>query len=230
MPNPLLPSGGTNEPRRRGPPPSGGCSARCSPGAGAGVSALAGRPARSRTASSRGWSAAGRSPKSRSATRSIRGQLKKADGPTDVHDHAHRGSEAGRGARSARREVLGRSRQPLAARGPQLARAGAAARRALVVLLPPHRRRRRRRDVVRAQQGEDLRRRRRQGELCRCGGRRRSGAGAARDRRVPEDPEEVHEPRRQDSQGRAAGRPAGHRQDAAGARRRGRSQGARSSA
>ena len=34
-----------------------------------------------------------------------------------------------------------------------------------------------------------------------------------------QEPEEVHEPRRPDSQGRAAGRPARHRQDAAGARR-----------
>ena len=39
-------------------------------------------------------------------------------------------------------------------------------------------------------------------------------------------PEEVHQPRRQDSEGRAAGRPAGHRQDAARPRRRRRSQGA----
>ena len=44
------------------------------------------------------------------------------------------------------------------------------------------------------------------------------------------NPEEVHQPRRPHSQGRAARRPAGHRQDAARARRRRRSQACRSSA
>ena len=45
------------------------------------------------------------------------------------------------------------------------------------------------------------------------------------DRRVPEEPQEVHDARRAHSEGRAAGRPAGNRQDAAGARRRRRSEG-----
>ena len=57
--------------------------------------------------------------------------------------------------------------------------------------------------------------------------RRRRGRGRAEgDRRVPEEPEEVHEPRRPDSEGRAARRPAGHRQDAARARGRRRGEGA----
>ena len=53
--------------------------------------------------------------------------------------------------------------------------------------------------------------------------RRRSGERAARDRRVPQEPEEVHEHRRPHPEGRAARRSAGHRQDAArpGGRRRG---------
>ena len=49
--------------------------------------------------------------------------------------------------------------------------------------------------------------------------------GAEGDRRVPEEPEEVHEPRRPDSEGRAARRPSRHGQDAAGPR--GRRRGAR---
>ena len=142
-----------------------------------------------------------------------------------VHDDAHRRSETGRGARCRQREVLGRDRQPLAARDHRLAAALRADHRGVVVLRAAARRRRRRRDVVRAQQGEDLRRRRRQDDVPGCRRRRRSGAGAARDRRVPEDPAQVHQPRRQDSEGRAAGRPAGHRQDAAGPRGRRRSEG-----
>ena len=57
-------------------------------------------------------------------------------------------------------------------------------------------------------------------------GRRGRGRGrASRDRRVPEEPEEVHDARRAHPEGRAAGGPAGNRQDAAGARRRRRSEG-----
>ena len=55
-------------------------------------------------------------------------------------------------------------------------------------------------------------------------GRRGRGRGRAEgDRRVPEDAEEVHAARRPHPEGRAAGRPAGNRQDAAraGGRRRG---------
>ncbi len=58
-----------------------------------------------------------------------------------------------------------------------------------------------------SQQPRDLRRRR---------GRRRVEGRTRRDHRVPARPEEVHAPRRPHSEGRAAGRPAGHRQDAAG--------------
>ena len=96
---------------------------------------------------------------------------------------------------------------------------------AVVVLHAAHGRRGRH-HVVRPQQGQDLRRGRRQGRLQGRRRRRRGRAGAARDRRVPEDAEEVHDARRPDSQGRAAGRPARHRQDAAGARGGRRGQGA----
>ena len=51
-------------------------------------------------------------------------------------------------------------------------------------------------------------------------GRRRGGAGAARDQGVPREPEEVPGARRPDPQGRAALRAARHRQDAARPRRR----------
>ena len=52
------------------------------------------------------------------------------------------------------------------------------------------------------------------------GGGRRGRRGAARDQGVPREPQEVPGARRADPQGRAAVRPSGHRQDAAGARRR----------
>ena len=158
----------------------------------------------------------------------IRGVLKKNDdeGTGQLLHHAHRRSQAGRRPRAVGREVQRRAGQPLAARDSRLGRADPPADRPVDVLLPPHRRRRGRRHVVRPQQGQDLLRRRRQGQLPGRRGRGRGGAGAARDRRVPEDAEEVHDPRRQDSQGRAAGGPAGHRQDAAGPRRRRRGEGA----
>ena len=56
--------------------------------------------------------------------------------------------------------------------------------------------------------------------LPRRGGRRRGGRGAARDQGVPREPQEVPGARRADPEGRAALRPSGHRQDAAGPRRR----------
>ena len=115
--------------------------------------------------------------------------------------------------------------QPLAARAARLDHAAALLRRHLGLLLPAHGRRRRRRDVVRPQPREDLRRRRSEGAVHGRRRRRRSRGRAEGNRRVPEEPEEVHEPRRPDSEGRAAGRPAGHRQDAA--RARGRRRGAR---
>ncbi len=57
-----------------------------------------------------------------------------------------------------------------------------------------------------------------------CRRHRRGEAGTRGNRRVPEGPEEVSAARRQDPERRAAGRPSGYRQDAAGARdrRRGR--------
>ena len=59
-----------------------------------------------------------------------------------------------------------------------------------------------------------------QGHVPRRGGRRRGRRGAARDQGVPREPQEVPGARRPDPEGRAALRPAGHRQDAAGPRRR----------
>ena len=50
--------------------------------------------------------------------------------------------------------------------------------------------------------------------------RRRGGRGALRDQGLPAEPDAVPGARRQDPQGRAALRPARHRQDAAGPRRR----------
>ena len=167
---------------------------------------------------------------------SIRGTLTERD---DERQRAHVQHDAHRGSRSwsristaAQREIHRRDRS---AAGCPRSSAGSCrcccsfAR--LELLLPPHGRRRRRRHVVRAQQAPRLRRRRREGELR---GRRRRGrgrAGAEGDRRVPA------RTRRSTPtlggripEGRPAGRPAGNRQDAAGARRRGRSQGARSSA
>ena len=52
-------------------------------------------------------------------------------------------------------------------------------------------------------------------------GRRRGGRGALRDQGLPAEPVAVPGARRQDPQGRAAVRPARHRQDAPGPRRRG---------
>ncbi|MBF8300245.1 MAG: hypothetical protein HW394_615 [Acidobacteria bacterium] len=85
------------------------------------------------------------------------------------------------------------------------------------LLLQADERRRGRHHVLRAQQAPGVRRRRCEGELCGCGGGGRGGAGAEGDCRVPEDPREVHGARWTDSQGGTARRPAGHRQNAAGA-------------
>ena len=68
------------------------------------------------------------------------------------------------------------------------------------------------------------------GPLHRRRRRRRGGRGDARDRLLPEGAGEVHAPRRQAADRRAAGRPAGHRQDAARARGRRRGRACRSSA
>ena len=56
--------------------------------------------------------------------------------------------------------------------------------------------------------------------------RRRGGRGALRDQGLPAEPDALPGARRQDPQGRAAVRPARHRQDAAGPRRRRRGRGA----
>ncbi len=99
---------------------------------------------------------------------------------------------------------------------------------AVPVLLQPDAGRRLPGHAVRQVQGQadhqghpedDLRRRRR---------RRRGRRGARRDQGVPRGPGEVPGRRRQDPQGRAALRPARHRQDAAGPRRRRRGRRARS--
>ena len=74
----------------------------------------------------------------------------------------------------------------------------------------------------RAQQGQGLHGEGRAGQLRRRGRRRRGQGGAARGHRLPEDAREVRPSRRQAAQGDPAGRPARHRQDAAGARGRGR--------
>ena len=82
---------------------------------------------------------------------------------------------------------------------------------------------RRRRDVRHAAQGQQgptqgwTR-----GHLRGRGGRRGGGRGAGRGRRLPEDPSRYASRRRRPAQGRAAVRPAGLRQDAARACRRGR--------
>ena len=59
----------------------------------------------------------------------------------------------------------------------------------------------------------------------RRGRRRRGGRGAVRDQGLPAEPVAIPGAGRQDPQGRAALRSARHRQDAAGARRRGRGRG-----
>ena len=140
----------------------------------------------------------------RSAIRSIRGTLKEpaADDPKQSKQFTTTRVEDPKlteELEAQRREVHRRGRQPLAARAPRLDHAARLLRRHLGLLLPPHERRRRRRDVVRAQPREDLRRRRSEGALHGRRRRRRSGGRAEGDRRVPEEPEEVHEPRRPDS-------------------------------
>ena len=131
-----------------------------------------------------------------------------------LHGRPHRRPDAGRRSRGPGREVQRRAGQPVVAGADWLDRADPAAGGAVVVLHAADRRRGRH-HVVRPQQGENLRRGRRQGLVQGRRRRRRGRAGAARDRRVPQEPEEVHDARRPHSQGRAAGGPAGHRQDAA---------------
>ena len=79
-------------------------------------------------------------------------------------------------------------------------------------------------DVLREVAGQALRCRLAEDHLPRRRRRRRGGRGAPRDQGVPREPQEVPGARRPDPQGRAALRPSGHRQDAAGPRggRRGR--------
>ena len=73
---------------------------------------------------------------------------------------------------------------------------------------------------LRQEQGQARQRRLAQGHVQGRGRRRRGGRGAARDQGVPREPQEVPAARRAHPQGRAAVRPARHRQDAARARRR----------
>ena len=84
--------------------------------------------------------------------------------------------------------------------------------------------RRRRTDGDRPQQGQGLCRDRHQDDVQGRRRRRRSQGGAAGDRRFSEEPERLRPARGAHAEGRAAGRPAGHRQDAArpGGRGRGR--------
>ena len=114
----------------------------------------------------------------------------------------------------------GRRRRQSAAALPAVLVPDAAADRRLGVLHAPDAGRRRPRhglrqvarpDADREAGPRDLRGRRRH---------RRGQGRAAGDRRVPEGPAEVPAPGRQDPQGRAAGRPARHRQDAARPRHR----------
>ena len=80
------------------------------------------------------------------------------------------------------------------------------------------------RDGLRPLQGQIADREARPRHLRRRRRDRRGARGIAGDRRVPEGPDQVRPARRQDPQGRAAGRLARHRQDAAGARDRRRGQ------
>ena len=77
-------------------------------------------------------------------------------------------------------------------------------------------------DVVRQEPGAHVHRRQAHRHLRGCGRRGRGQAGTARGGRVPQGAGEVHLAGRAHPQGRAAGRPARHRQDAAGQGRLGR--------
>ena len=85
---------------------------------------------------------------------------------------------------------------------------------------PGHERRRPRRHGLRQVQGQAADREQDPRHLRGRGGRGRGQGRAGRDRRVPEGARQVPAPGRQDPQGRAAGRPPRHRQDAAGPRGR----------
>ena len=102
----------------------------------------------------------------------------------------------------------------------------AADRRLDLLHEPDAGRRPRRRHGLRQVEGEAPDREVGQGDLQRRRRHRRGQGGARGDRRVPARPAEVLAPRRQDPQGRAARRPAGHRQDAARPRHRRRGGGA----
>ena len=80
------------------------------------------------------------------------------------------------------------------------------------------------RDGLRPLQGEIADREARPGHLRRRRRHRRGARGIAGDRRVPEGPDQVRPARRQDPQGRPAGRLARHRQDPARPRHRRRGQ------
>ena len=100
----------------------------------------------------------------------------------------------------------------------------AAALRPVPVLPQRHAGRRQPGHAVRQGQGQAVEQGPAQGHLRRRRRLRRGGRGAPRDQGVPPEPGQVPGHRRQDPQGRPAGRPARHRQDPAGPgrRRRGR--------
>ena len=80
------------------------------------------------------------------------------------------------------------------------------------------------RDGLRPLQGQTADREARPGDVRRRRRHRRGARGTAGDRRVPEGSDQVRPPRRQDPQGRPAGRLARHRQDPARPRHRRRGQ------
>ena len=77
-------------------------------------------------------------------------------------------------------------------------------------------------DELRQVQGQAAQQGHAEDDVRRRGGRRRGGRGALRDQGLPAEPGPLPGARREDPQGRAALRPARHRQDAAGAGGRGR--------
>ena len=142
-------------------------------------------------------------------------------GPHQLRDGPRRPGP-GREAQGHRRRVHRRGGEHLPARPALVDRAGAGVLRR--VGLPGAQDGRqaglRRLHDGRQEQGEDLRREGNRRHLLRCRRGRRGEDRTGRDRRVPEEPAGLRQARRAHPQGRAAGRPARHRQDAAGEGRR----------
>ena len=121
----------------------------------------------------------------------------------------------------------GQVQNTLLSSDPVLGAADAGVLRLVGVLVPPlceQPGRPRRADGDRPQQGQGLRRDRHQDDVQGRGRRRRGQGGTPGDRRFSQEPERIWPARGAHAARRAAGRPAGHRQDAAGesGRRRGR--------